>query len=225
MSQTAKQEWCRQTGRMKNCGTFAEYEGGNSGEAAMCNGGIYDGDTYDPCPSRDGCRQATAQTGRQDLVPIRNAPSDRNWGTQIVGRTPSATPENGWRAASAAAAQSWWASSTTLPAARPAAGAQQPQSARPGQPASPSLSYPSTPYPVYVPTPIQPPQQFPQAMQTQFASPIPFHAGGVSPTFLPDNDESILSRLGKNIGQGMIASTGWHIFDFARTVDMFGRRR
>lgn len=222
MPQTAKQEWCRETGRMKNCGTFAEYEGGNSGEAAMCNGGIYDGDTYDSCPSREPCRQATVQ-----LRPKPSALAERNYGTQIVGRTASATPENGWRAASSAAAQSWWSASTTMPAARPPAGGV-PQTRPAGQPPqanAANMSYPGVPYPMYVPTPVQPPQQFPQSMQTPFAAPIPFHAGGVSPTFLPDEDEGIFSRLGKNIGQGMIASTGWHIYDFARTVDMFGRRK
>lgn len=188
----------------------------------MCNGGIYDGDTYDSCPSRDGCRQATVQ-----LRPKHAAVPDRNYGTQIVGRTPSAAPQNGWRSTVDDAASYLWKSSTTMPAARPAPG--QPQQLRPtpnqaGQPGV-GLNYPTAPYPMYVPTPIQPPQQFPQAMQTQFAAPIPFHAGGVSPTFLPDDGESVFSRLGKNIGQGMIASTGWHVFDFARTVDMFGRRK
>jgi len=223
MPQTAKQEWCRETGRMKNCGTFAEYEGGNSGEAAMCNGGIYDGDTYDACPSKEPCRQATVQ-----LRPKYASAPERNYGTQIVGRTPTAAPDNGWRAASSAATQSWWNGSTTMPAARPPVGGTpqgRPAGQQPTQPNTANLSYPSVPYPMYVPTPVQPPQQFPQSMQTPFAAPIPFHAGGVSPTFLPDEDEGILSRLGKNIGQGMIASTGWHIYDFARTVDMFGRRR
>ena len=206
---------------MKNCGTFAEYGGGNSGEAAMCNGGIYDGDTYDPCPSRGPCQQATLQ-----LRPKQAAAPDRNYGTQIVGRTPGATPapENGWRDASRNAQESWWRASTTLPAARPAAGQAPPRNNQPA-PTGANLAYPSVPYPAYVPTPIQPPQQFPQAMQTPFAAPIPFHAGGVSPTFLPDEDEGIFSRLGKNIGQGMIASTGWHVYDFARTVDMFGNKR
>ena len=99
------------------------------------------------------------------------------------------------------------------------------QASPPAQPNAANLNYPGVPYPMYVPTPVQPPQQFPQSMQTPFAAPIPFHAVGVSPTFLPDEDEGIFSRLGKNIGQGMIPSTGWHIYDFARTVDMFGRRR
>lgn len=187
----------------------------------MCNGGIYDGDTYDSCPSRDGCRQATVQ-----LRPKHAAVPDRNYGTQIVGRTSATAPEDGWRQASRQATQAWWNSSTTMPAAKPTNPAQLGRPPGPSQYQQPAnMTYPGVPYPTYVPTPVQPPQQFPQAMQTQFAAPIPFHAGGVSPTFLPDDDESILSRLGKNIGQGMIASTGWHIFDFARNVDMFGRRR
>lgn len=225
MPQTAKQTWCSQTGRMKNCQEYAEWEEGHSGESAMCNGGIFDGDTYDPCPSREPCRAATQNKYHLDVVGNRGyAPSNR---TQIVGNTrPTASPsENGWRLASRAieAGKRLYSAPTTMAAA--GGPAQSAGMARPSQPQPGQAHYPGVPYPMYVPTPVQPPQQFPQAMQTPFAAPIPFHAGGVSPTFLPDQDEGILSRLGKNIGQGMIASAGWHIFDFARNVDMFGRRR
>lgn len=218
MPQTAKQEWCRETGRMKNCGTFAEYEGGNSGEAAMCNGGIYDGDTYDSCPSREPCRQATVQ-----LRPKHAPAPERNYGTQVVGRTATASPpQTGWRQVDNMINQSvqstrWASPATTLPAAKPGGAAP---GAQPGM-----VSYNGVPYPAYVPTPVQPPPQFPPAMQTPFAAPIPFHAGGVSPTFLPEQGGGVFKRLGKNIGQGLIASTGWHVFDFARNVDMFGRRK
>lgn len=187
----------------------------------MCNGGIFDGDTYDPCPSREPCRQATLNKVHLNVV---RSPSHNR--TQIVGSTkPVSAPSDGWRTTRQAienGARLMNAAPTTLAAARPAQGTGMMMS---GQPQPGQANYPGVPYPMYVPTPVQPPQQFPQAMQTPFAAPIPFHAGGISPTFLPDHDEGIFSRLGKNVGQGMIASVGWHVFDFARNVDMFGRRR
>jgi hypothetical protein len=44
---------------------------------------------------------------------------------------------------------------------------------------------------------------------------------GPSPTFLPDPEEGVMTRTGKNIAQGWLASTGWHIFDMAQQVDFF----
>lgn len=224
-AQTGKQMICRETGKMKNCGTFAEWEEGHSGSAAMCNGGLYDGDSYDVCPSRGECFKATngQSDGDRRYLPVMNAGR-----TQIVGQTPTASPaqpaqQGRWRPPYADAYERYMGAPTTVPA-KTGTGGLPP--AKPAQPAQPGqLTYPTAPYPMYVPTPVQPPQQFPQAMQTPFAAPIPFHAGGVTPTFLPEGDESILGRLGKNIGQGMIGSFGWHVFDFARNVDMFGRRK
>ena len=71
--------------------------------------------------------------------------------------------------------------------------------------------------------PIMPPKDFPEQMQTPYLAPRPVPSMGVTPTFLPGEDESVWSRLGKNVTQGAIGSTGWHLFDFARSVDFFGR--
>jgi hypothetical protein len=223
MSQTGSQVLCEQTGKMKNCGVWAAYEEGFSGSAAMCNGGLYDGDSYEACPSRNDCFRATKEkedSGRRHLPVNMGRPLGA---TQIIGQTPAARPSQPGtrpRAAWEDAYERWRGTPPTSLPARTSGMA-------PAQPAGGggSLNYPSSPYPAYVPTPIQPPQQFPPSMQTPFAAPVPFHAGGITPTFLPVGDESIWTRLGKNIGQGMVGSFGWQIFDFARTVDMFGRKK
>jgi hypothetical protein len=231
-AQTGKQVICRETGKMKNCGTFAEWEEGHSGSAAMCNGGIYDGDSYDVCPSRGECQRAMVRQAEQP--DNRYLPVMGNGRTQIVGQTPAARPAQPagqpgpmqqWRPPYADSYERYMGAPTTIPARTSSGGGLAP--ARPAQPAAQpgQINYPTSPYPMYVPTPIQPPQQFPQAMQTPFAAPVPFHAGGVTPTFLPEDGEGIFTRLGKNIGQGMIGSFGWQVFDFARNVDMFGRKR
>jgi hypothetical protein len=73
---------------------------------------------------------------------------------------------------------------------------------------------------VPVPGVVIPPKEYPETMRTPFAEPTGI--GGVTPTFLPMKKEQIFARLGKNIVQGMVGSTGWHVFDFARNVDFFG---
>jgi hypothetical protein len=67
--------------------------------------------------------------------------------------------------------------------------------------------------------------EWPMAMQTPYAAPMFLHNGGISPTFLPSEEESVFCRLFKNLAQGWIASTGWHIWDYSRTVDLFGRKK
>ena len=76
----------------------------------------------------------------------------------------------------------------------------------------------------YAPQPVVPPETYPRVMQTPYTVPMPVQpVGSVSPTFLPRSDESVWSRLGKNVAQGWLNSTGWHVFDYTRNVDLFGR--
>jgi hypothetical protein len=222
--QTGPQEESPIPGRMKNCSSWAKYESGFTGAAAMCNGGHFDGDYYETCPVRFQCK---TDTDSKKHLPVMN-PSQPFGGTRMIASTPNTggTPSgfgadpHRWRREQEARLAGF---PTSMPSGRPAqVGGAQP--ARPAYPQAQQVGgYPSVPYPVYYPQPVAPPPQFPAAMQTQYASPIPFHAGGVTPTFLPHDGENIWSRLGKNVAQGMIGSTGWHIFDFARNVDFFGR--
>jgi hypothetical protein len=57
-------------------------------------------------------------------------------------------------------------------------------------------------------------------MRTPFAVPTQTF-GEVSPTFLPQETESIWDRLFKNIVQGVISAIGWHVYSLARMVDFF----
>lgn len=70
---------------------------------------------------------------------------------------------------------------------------------------------------------VKPDETVSPALRTPYVMPNPTLA--VSPTFVPEDDEGIFSRLGKNIAQGMVNATGWHIFDFSRHVDMFGGKK
>lgn len=227
-TQTGPQEDSPIPGRMKNCQTWAAYETGNGGTAAMCNGGYYEGDYYEPCPVRFQCK---SDTDNKRHLPVMN-PSQPFGGTRIIASTPNiqqvqnqghrpdhpffSDPQR-WRREHE---QRMSGLPTSMPGRPPQVGGAQPS--RQAQPTQ-STGFPSVPYPTYYPHPVSPPSQYPPAMQTPYASPIPFHAGGITPTFLPAAGESVWSRLGKNVGQGMIGAFGWQVFDLARNVDFFGR--
>lgn len=49
----------------------------------------------------------------------------------------------------------------------------------------------------------------------------PTRSGMHSPTFLPKKRESWLTRLGKNMFQGVLNSFGWHLHDYTQHVDLF----
>lgn len=64
-----------------------------------------------------------------------------------------------------------------------------------------------------------PSEDLPEVMRTPHVAMS--EMGGITPTFLPEKKEAIFSRLGKNIAQGMVGSTGWQVWAYARHVDMF----
>lgn len=210
------------TGRMKNCSSWGEYETpGSTTTANMCNGGWYKGEYYNECESKADCLAVTVRSnngrtadGKRYLPTMSNGytnnekPFGARPGSQIVGGTPNLADQiRGWG--------TWTPSMpTTIPKAA-ADSAMKPQVSMP------------TPMqvPVPLPYPVQPPSEWPSAMQTPYAGPTSALAGGITPTFLPQEGDSIMGRLARNIVQGWIGSAGWHTFDYARSVDMFGNPR
>ena len=194
------------TKKKKNCNEWALFEPRHSSaSAAMCNGGYYDGDRYPECPSKYDCKAATVKKEKgKRALPVMN-PS-RPFSTRTIGGTPNLPKFE------RASPFAW----TSLPT-------KNGEQVEVDEDETP-WHYPYGQFPMaVVPPPVMPaPGQYPLAMQTPYARPTPTHMGGITPTFLPVGKHDIFSRLGKNIAQGMIGATGWHIFDFARTVDLFG---
>ncbi len=207
-----------ETGKLKNCNSWAEYERpGSSATANMCNGGWYRGEYYNECASKADClaqtmqnlRAANTDQKRHLMVHTNEAkPFGNQQNSVITGATPNLADR----------IQGWGAWATTAPKADPKTDPRASLRSVVGMPTPMQVS-------TSLPFPVAPPSEWPGAMRTPYAGPTPAHAGGVTPTFLPEDDESVWSRLGKNIFQGWIGSTGWHTFDYARTVDLFGRRR
>jgi len=186
-------------GKQKNCNTWGEYEpAGTSPTAKLCNGGSFEGEFFEPCPAREECRSRTRQrAASQDRVEVRTS-QERPFGSSLLypGDQPLTRREEPYRWSPDRVPTS--APTRPIPAVQPI-----------------SLQ----------PTAVIPPDTNPVAMQTPYASPMAANpAGNVSPTFLPVADENVWSRLGRNITQGWLNSTGWHAFDFTRNVDLFRRR-
>lgn len=188
-----------ETGKKKNCNSWAEWEPPRSSPtAAMCNGGMYKGDWYNECPSKGDCQIATASRTGKHMLPVLN--QEKPFGSQLVAQSPNlgdrlGRPFEPWR-------------QPGLPATIPQ---QQRADVRPQQIGN------------HLPFPVTPPPEWPLAMRTPYLAPTRIH--GVTPTFLPADDENFLARLIKNIMQGWIGATGWHIFDFTQAVDLFGSKR
>lgn len=202
--QTGPQSRSPITGVKKNCGTWAEYEPGYSGSAAMCNGGTYDDDTYNPCPAREYCKQETRnkQARSNRTLPILNTgkPFGYRPGSNLIASTPN-TKEQSWRSK----LEEWKNRPFPMSQYTTQRTSQEECDTR-------------------LPHPVQPPSDWPESMRTPFASPIPVTGNGFSPTFLPAAGEDPFERLGKNLIQGALSAIGWQIFDFARNVDMFRSR-
>ena len=190
-------------GKMKNCSDWAQYEmRGTSSTATLCHGGRFEGKLYQPCPARYECQHATMAKTRSDGQPVRSLPVMNPTGIQQLRPIVSQTPVSQQQAPTFRPMT--FGGPTTLPASAPRALQSR---AFPGE---------ST-----FPQPIVPPEDYPASMRTPYASATHVYGGGTSPTFLPRDGENVFDRLIKNIVQGALAACGWHIFDYARSVDLF----
>jgi len=226
------------THKMKNCQEWALYEPpGTSPEAVMCNGGgWYEGDYYEECPSKFDCKRAMRhphEDVREDRrsLPVLNPsrPFSNGNQSQVLGGTtnlPALVPYTPQPYTPVSLPTLPTPGQQPLggqpPRAQPVQQARAPQAPQaPPEQAWTTFAAPMIPPSPY-PSPMVPPQQFPAPMQTPFAQPMPLYGPGITPTFLPTEKESIFGRLAKNIAQGWVGATGWHVYDFARNVDMFG---
>lgn len=186
-----------------NCDSWAEYETrGSSPSSNLCHGGYYDGDYFEACPARSECKQATKQraatSGRKRTMPVLNAA--KPVGSPRSGIRELATTSNLEKMETHFGKTPEWKTRTSLPGKKTTTTAHTPAQ-----------------------VPVIPPKEYPVALRTPHMSPHPMApTGGVTPTFLPDDKPDRFSRLGKNIAQGMIGVTGWHVHEYLRHVDMFG---
>lgn len=186
-------------GRPTNCSEWGTWVPpiSTKPERALCHGGKYDGHYYDPCPARNECREeAQRRAHRNDRRYLPMAPA----GTRVLAQSPN------YRTAQ-----------TVRPSDR--------FLARPAESGlavirSPTQSHSEAAKVIY-----RPPPDYPPAAATPYAAPRHPYVGGVSPTFIPEEGESTWARLGKNAVQGMFSAVGWHVFDYANHVDLFGRQK
>lgn len=130
------------TGHVKNCNAWAAYEEKDSPDSTktLCHGGRYNGDWWQPCPSKADCKAATEAARMVDAGrPVTHLPV-------VQGQSPfarSVTPMSTTRIP------------TAMSSFRPtvASAVPQPQYAHPG-----------------MPVPVQPPETYPASMRSTYAA-------------------------------------------------------
>jgi hypothetical protein len=211
MEQTGAQEPSPVPGKMMNCGAYATYEPSDSSEecAAMCHGGRYNQDTYRPCPVRAECRQETINRKYRRLPVLQE---------QQTLITPPPKPTEPPAVNPFLMPPFRMPSLGGMPTQNPQAKPQEP-SISPTQRAQAEAAYRAREG--QFPGATIPAENAPRGMRTPYAA-VTSAYGEISPTFLPGENENIIDRLLKNILQGILAVIGWHLFNFARSVDLFG---
>jgi hypothetical protein len=235
MIKMAAQQPCKECpGKKQNCGAFGTYLSDKSEDTAkaMCHGGLYCNEMYVKCPVQDECRAVT-EKARLPIAPT--AAASRGPAADVV----SAALRQAAEAVQAVTLPSFRVGNFGMPTETQMPRAQEPQPATAPRPTvvgqvlnaaaqQVKSAMPSTPE---LSAQVRANGQFPSAyvplkdalpaMRSAFAAPHPSN-GELSPTFLPNEGESTWSRLLKNILQGMLAALGWVLWNYARTIDLFG---
>lgn len=219
MAQTGAQEESPVPGKMMNCHDFGTYEpeGSRTPHAAMCHGGLYLGDSYNACPVKAECRNLTISRrhrlpvlveDRKPLVtppPQSAKPEERRnpflmppFKMPGLGEMPTQIPQ----------AKTAQATPVQTPTVNKLVEELQ---AKINEVRSSMGLFPGA---------VIPAVDAPHGMRTPYAAPTAVPAG-VSPTYLPQEGESVWRRLLKNILQGLLAALGWHVFDYSRSIDLF----
>jgi len=207
-------------GKPKNCRSWAEYEEprksqqGIPNTANLCNGGWYKSEFYEPCASITECKTETMAAQGKRFLPTYGSQTHapRPMGSQLLATTPNLSEM--------IRADRWSPMPATMPKSYVVQPGQQNQQQRPMQGVpTPFMVNQALPYPV------QPPPEWPIAMQSAYVGPSPVMTGGITPTFLPAPGEHPFARLARNMANGVVGALGWQTFDLARSIDMFGRRK
>lgn len=229
---------------MTNCRRFGSFcPEGAEDRAALCHGGRYEGRLYRECPSIRECKIATLRR-KQDLLAQQNKQLEEEEETEEEeveegeeeeeAEEEEAPPAPPTKARDPAElfrtlfkAHEFKVPDlselpTKLPSARPVVTPR---------PAAPPAATPPAPAAPTGPTVVGPATQFnqvvmpsseaPPGMRSSYAAPTAGFAE-TAPTFTPREGESTWGRLWKNVVQGVIAAIGWALWNYCRTIDLFG---
>lgn len=233
------------TGRQQNCMSYGTYEpfGSDKPYAALCHGGFYEGANYSECPVRLECKNATdrkrIEAGEREVLPqLREAMKDENNPLHSmfkprVFRVPDFSDIP-----------------TTIPMRQVEEEPEeeeedleeddeleedeeeQEEEAEEEEPeeedeavarasAAPTGRRMRGPKGKRFPRAVMPDGDAPRGMRSAFASRTPGY-GEIAPTFLPSATESPWKRLFKNVAQGILAAIGFTLWNYCRTIDLFG---
>ncbi len=182
------------TGKLKNCDTWAQYE---PPTAATTTKALCNGGNY------QGEHQAPCPS-RYDCVAVTPNFDDGRIRPPLFNPTSVQT-----------------LATTPTSFGGPRVPVSMPQNSRYGQQPVPQVQQPLF-HPGYGPVPVQPPEHYPARMQSPYVQ-SPTAPMGITPTFLPMDNEHIATRIAKNAFQGSIGAIGWHIFSMAQSLDFWRR--
>lgn len=191
-------------GKKQNCtefGTFVPQLASNDPMRALCHGGYYKGDFWDPCDVRPECRLASARRVEEGGEVLVNPAS-------LVRRTPQDVVKSSVRQEALPftplTVRDFNKMGTTIPRA---GGTPQQQAAQGAQQArNPRVFYP--------------PPNSPPGMRTPYVESDAW-GGEASPSWTPKEGESPWDRMFLNVIQGIISIIGYHIWQFTRRIDLF----
>lgn len=191
-------------GKKQNCPEWGTFEPAMSDKEYkyLCHGGWYMSEYYHVCPVREECKTYTIS--RKPGLVVNPAGASQQAAARAAYRvTPFEVPDLG-----------------RLPTQMPRGGQPTPQGVTPQQAAAAQRAAQQAAAQGFWTNTVIPPDDAPPGMRTPHMASSFF--GDVSPTFLPGEGESTLERLLLNILQGMISAIAFHVWNFLRSVDLFG---
>lgn len=228
------------TGRNMNCNSFATYEpiGSDKPYATLCHGGVYEGETYRECPVKDECRSAThrkrMEAGEREVLPqLREVNQDNPLHSMFKPRVfqipdlselPTAIPMR--RAEEAEELEE--EEEDLGEEDETEEDDEEQEQEETDEPLAKTMADTATkgrrmrgPKGKRFPRAVMPDGDAPRGMRSAFASRTPGY-GEIAPTFLPTASESPWKRLFKNVAQGILAAIGFTLWNYCRTIDLFG---
>jgi hypothetical protein len=216
---------CPVEGKKANCPAFGTYEPWSSDRdfARLCHGGEYQGKEFEACPVRGECRmekekQTQERIDAQLRVIQRNAERLK---AEDNEKSEAEKARDLFRTAFRAR-EFTVPHLSELPTTNPMASATEDDDEDeedavevaddPSRRVGPQGQFPRA---------VVPGDGAPPGRRSSYAEPTP-HTGELFPTFLPKELESPWKRLIKNIAQGILAAAGFALWNYCRTIDLFG---
>lgn len=228
-----------------NCSSFATYEpfGSDKSYAVLCHGGVHEGTTYRECPVKAECSAATRrkqlEAGERDVLPqlreaLRNESNPLHsmlkphvFQIPDLGDMPTTIPMRKAEEEEEVEEAEEEDLGEEDEESEDEEEEGEEEEEEDGEEVAKAVAATPTgrrmrgPKGKRFPRAVMPDGDAPRGMRSAFASRTPSY-GEIAPTFLPNAAESPWKRLFKNVAQGILAAIGFTLWNYCRTIDLFG---